>query len=88
MFIFTENERVCLREFRALATDSGGNEVLAGLSVEETAFLMSHRRKFVIGIRDHDAKKRALELNKKHEIVRLSILGAEIQRRNFDTPLQ
>ena len=87
MFAFTDSERAYLTEESALATDSAGIEVLAGLTVEETAFLTEHRRKFAVGIRDLGSKRRALELGEKHEVVRLAILGAEAHRRNSDAPL-
>ena len=45
MFSFTDDERTFLIEMRALSTDTNGDEILVGLTLEETAFYMNHSRK-------------------------------------------
>ena len=70
MFSFTDDERAYLTEMRAITTDAIGNEVLVGLTLEETAFYMDHARQFVTGERDHRNADRYLELHEKHEAAR------------------
>jgi hypothetical protein len=86
MFLFTEGERASLTEMRAITTDSKGQELLVGLNEEETAFCMEHRRKFLSGTRDRDNRARYLELNHRHELSRLAVLGTEIYVRNENPP--
>ena len=86
MFSFTDDERAYLTEMRAITTDAIGNEVLVGLTLEETAFYMDHARQFGTGERDHRNADRYLELHDKHEAARLGVLGAEIYLRNEDPP--
>jgi hypothetical protein len=86
MFAFTDEERAQLSEFRAITTDEQGREVLVGLTLEETAFYMAHVKRRPI-IPDREGRKRYIELDKKHELARLAVLGAEVQRRNENPPL-
>ena len=66
MFRFTEAERIELSESYAIATDALGREVLAGLSLEETAFVMAYERGF-IGIKRHRGRdERFVSLMNKH----------------------
>lgn len=83
MFRFSDSERVYLTEMRAISTDGDGNEVLVGLSLEETAWYMEHSRRFLTSERDRNSENRAryLQLHDKHEIARLGIVGAEHQLR-------
>ena len=67
-----------MSEMSSISKDEQGREILVGLDVEETAFLMDHRRKFAAGIRDHKGKKRAVELEEKHRLA----LYAVSQLRN------
>lgn len=82
MFAFTDEERAGRREGRSITTDAQGREVLAGLTLEETAEYMTHVRKVASGDRDREGRKRYLELHDKHEIARLQALRAEIDLRN------
>jgi hypothetical protein len=70
-FEFTHNERYWKKKFRALATDTQGNEVLVGLTLEETAFYMNCVRNFRDPHGGQEDSKRYLELHNKHgEIAR------------------
>ena len=81
MFTFTDAERMSLTESRALTTDSHGRELLVGLTLDETEVLMNHRRKFWRGDRDRANREYCLQLNRKHELARLEVLGTEIYVR-------
>ena len=87
MFSFTDDKRVYLTEMRAITTDASGNQILVGLTLEETDFYMDHARKFLTGERDRRNADRYLELHDKHEAARFSVLGAEIFLRNENPPL-
>lgn len=87
MPIFIDADRAFLAEMRAITTDSHGQEVLVGLSVEETAFYMNFAHQRTEGRGDSAATDRYLELHDKHERARLSVLGAENQLRN-DKPVR
>jgi hypothetical protein len=65
---FTEAERQYLTETRSLTQDEEGREVLVGLTYEESAALMAHRREFLAGNRllDPVALSMWLELAEKH----------------------
>ena len=76
-----------LSEMRAISTDSQANEVLVGLTLEETALYMAHSRAFLTDERDRTNRKKYLELHDKHEKARLEVLGAEIYVRNERPPL-
>ena len=78
MFEFTAAERMSLTENRALTTDPQGREILVGLTLDETMALMSHRRKFLQGDRDRANRGYCLELNRKHELARLEVIGTEV----------
>ena len=80
MFAFTEDERAYLRQVGALATDSRGNEVLAGLTAEETAFYVEYGRAWARGTRAAPGvREKYLALWRKHEQHRKAIVGAEEQ---------
>ena len=81
MFEFTESERAYLTEMQAIVTDEHGREVLVGLTYEETTAFMSHRRKFVMGPRDHDFREEFLKLHDKHEKARLRLLAMAVELR-------
>ena len=84
MTTFTDADRVYLNEMRALTTNSEGEEVLVGLTHQETKFFMEFSNKRLSGSQrssDED-RDRYLNLNEKHEKERLSILAAENQLRN------
>lgn len=88
MFSFTDDERSRLTDLYAISTDSHGQEVLVGLSIEETEFCMARRRRFMTANRDHDreSKSKFVDLMKRHEAARLSVLGAAVQLRNENPP--
>lgn len=86
MFAFTDTERAQLNEDRAITKNAQGQEVLVGLTEEETAFYMAHVRGFRAGVRDNDGKARYLELNQKHEHARFAVLGAEHVLRTENPP--
>jgi hypothetical protein len=85
MFSFTDDERAYLSEMRAMSTDASGNEILVGLTLEETAFYMNYTRKRLTGEHDHQHGERYLELHDKHEQARLEVLGTEIHLRTEKT---
>jgi hypothetical protein len=87
MFSFTNDERAYLTEMRSITTDTNGNEILVGLTLEETAFYMGRARQFLTGDRDRHNADRYLELHDKHEAARFGVLGAEIYLRNENPPL-
>jgi hypothetical protein len=64
----TEAERRYLTETRSLTRDEEGRDVLVGLTDEESAALMAHRREFSAGNRELDATALStwLELLEKH----------------------
>lgn len=80
-FEFTEIEKEWHTEMRGLAKDGQGRLVLVGLTYEETARLMDHRRAFGRGERRHEDKRAMIELHNKHERARLEIIGAEVESR-------
>lgn len=85
MSIFTDGNRVFLTEMRAITTNAKGQEILVGLTFEETEFYMGIvNRASREGLSDEDSD-RYLELRNKHEMSRLSVLAAENQLLN-DNP--
>ena len=69
---FTEAERQYLTATRSLTADEEGREVLVGLTDEESATLMAHRRGFSAGKRLLDTATLSswLELAERHELAR------------------
>ncbi len=82
MFSFTEDERGYLTEMRAITTNAQGQEILVGLTLEETAFYMCHTHQESTGKYNHGSNEQYLTLHDKHEAARHGILGAEIYLRN------
>lgn len=82
MFKFTDDEINHLKEMRAITTDSDGNEVLVGLTLEETEKYMAHSRAFLSRDRDFENRELYLKLREKHEKARLEVIGSEIYIRN------
>ncbi len=83
MTTLSETSRAYLLEIRALSTDSNGNEILVGLSVDETDFYLKFSELSTtndLDISDED-RSRYLELSEKHEATRLSIIDGEIELR-------
>ena len=64
-----QQERARLMESRILGKDDQGREVLIGLTVEETAFCVKHRRRLLSTDLDVDGidKERFMELMEKHK---------------------
>lgn len=89
MLDLNDVERGYLTETRALSVNPAGEEVLVGLTVDETAFVLDHMRRFLMSEREHDRerKKRFLDLHNKHEAARFAVLAAEIEKRN-DNPTE
>ena len=69
---FTEVERQYLTQTRSLIWDQQGREVLVGLTDEESAALMAHRRRFSAGntLPDTATLTTWLELAERHEHAR------------------
>ena len=85
----TPNERLWHTEMKGLSTDAAGNEILVGLTVEESIFLLEYvrvRAERGPGYREyrnaHFAKY--TELQNKHDIARLQVLQAESARKRDD----
>ena len=80
MFVLTEMQRAYLRKIRALSEDHQGNEVFAGLTLEE-----SMRFNFLSeSLLGQEHRKQAdvdeyLSLVQKHEHHRLQVLDAEME---------
>jgi hypothetical protein len=87
MFSFTEDERAYLTEMRKITTDARGNEVLVGLTLEETDFYINHTRQRITGEDNQRNGGKYLDLHEKHERARLEILGAEIYLRDENPTL-
>lgn len=80
----TEAERAFQTEMRGLSTDHDGNEILVGLTVEESTWYIEHNRQWLAERLDDSApnksregRVRHRELHEKHERARFQILGAE-----------
>lgn len=87
MSIFTDADRTYLTEMRSITTNSQGQEILVGLTPQETEFYMEYAKRRMDGTHrpDDRDRDRYLELHDKHECARLSVLAAESQLRN-DNP--
>jgi hypothetical protein len=85
MSIFTESDRIYLAEMRAITTDNQGQEVLVGLTRQETEFYMNYAKQRLEDTHRRDDAPLYLELHEKHERERMSILAAENQLR-IDKP--
>ena len=85
MLDLNDGERAYMQEMRILSTDRNGNEVMVGLSLEETLRMLEHNRRFLSGDRDRNESSRDdyLRLHEKHERARLQVLGAENELRNL-----
>ena len=74
VFAFTEEERAYLRQMGALAADRRGNEVLAGLTLEETAFYVEYGRAWASGVPAGPGdREKYLALSRKHERQRRAV---------------
>jgi DNA-binding MarR family transcriptional regulator len=81
----TDSQRAFYTEMRCLSTDAQGNEVLVGLTIEETEFYLQYiRQRRDRNFHNPEARKRYLGLHDKHDIARLAVLYAEIEKRNTD----
>lgn len=78
-----------MNEMRMLGKDQDGNEVMVGLTREETLRVLEHNRRFLANDRDRNKDVRAdyLKLHEKHERVRMQILSAENEARNLKGPM-
>jgi hypothetical protein len=75
-----------LTELRHISTDNEGREVLVGLTFEETNWFFAYlerRTSDAPRAREDDERYRALQA--RHELTRMQVVGAEIQKRT-DTP--
>ncbi|RON88445.1 hypothetical protein [Pseudomonas fluorescens] len=85
----TDSDRNYMNEMRMLGKDQDGNEVMVGLTREETLRMLEHNRRFLANDRDRSKEGRAdyLKLHEKHERVRMQILSAENEARNLKGPM-
>lgn len=88
MIEFTAGERTFLEEMRGLARDEKGQEVLAGLTLEETEFYVSYTRRRAVGERERDPanRDRFFALHEKHDLVRRQVILAESEARRDPSP--
>jgi hypothetical protein len=82
MLNITDSERAFLEEMRALARDGKGNEVLIGLTAEESQFYFDYvNERLVANMRRREDGDRYLKLHDKHEGARLAVIFAEAEAR-------
>ncbi len=85
MFAFTDAERTYFQEMRAIAKDERGQEVLVGLTYEETDFYLAYGRILGQPKRASRADRQVyLRLHDRHERMRLDVVGTEIYLRKED----
>ena len=84
MVELTAGERSFLEEKRGLAKDENGQEVLVGLTLEETEFYVNYTRKRAAGDREHDPanRERFFALHDKHDLARRQVILAENEARH------
>jgi hypothetical protein len=75
----SDAERQHLEWNRSLTTDIDGNEILQGLTVAESAELLTSRRERG---RDSGTRKRRIQLNTRVEAARLAAVRAEVEARD------
>ncbi len=83
----TKSERAYLAEMRALSTDKEGNEVVAGLTSEESLFYVLYAQRDLEGRTTKSDTSQYLALHDRHEKVRLAVLGAEMSLRDASPPI-
>ena len=88
MVEFTDGERAFLEEMRGLAKDGNGQEVLVGLTLEETDFYLNYTRRRAAGEREHDPanRDRFFALHDKHDLVRRQVILAENEAQRDPSP--
>jgi hypothetical protein len=85
---FDAGKRAYLNEMRMLSTDSAGNEIFVGLTVEESREYSRYINDLRPGSAgDSEAADRYLELHEKHESARRAVLLAENEARHDKPPL-
>lgn len=78
MLDINDADRAYLNELRALSTDSFGNEIFVGLTLEESIrFAVLSKRGLMSGNRSFDDGEEYLALHDKHEMARMRVLAAE-----------
>lgn len=85
MLNLSEGDRAYMIEMRMLSTDQEGNEVMVGLTLDETLRMLEYNRRFLANERDRSESARAdyRALQQRHERARLQVLGAENELRNL-----
>lgn len=85
MLDLNDGERAYMQDMRMPSTDTNGNEVMVGLTLEETLRMLEHSRRFLTGDRDRSESGQAdyMSLQRKHEFARRQVLGAENELRNL-----
>lgn len=78
MIELTAGERTFLEEMHGLAKDENGQEVLVGLTLEETEFYVTYTRRRAAGDRERDPanRDRFFALHDKHDLVRRQVMLA------------
>ncbi|MBK5395303.1 hypothetical protein JFU47_00875 [Pseudomonas sp. TH39(2020)] len=82
MLVLTDMQRAYHRKLRALSTDLQGNEIFAGLTIEES-MRFNFLSESLLGQehRTQEDVNEYLTLHEKHEHDRLQVLGAETEAR-------
>lgn len=83
---FTDGERVFLNEMRMLSTDNKGNEIFVGLTLEESQEYYKYTRTGFCHRANMDSLDHEIELGDKHELARHTVLAAEIDARENNSP--
>ena len=89
MLDLTDDARAYMSEMRILSTDFEGNEIMVGLTRDETLRMLEHNRRFLANDRDRNEKSRGdyLALHERHEKARLQVLFAENEARQLNGPM-
>lgn len=82
---FSDEEREILNNMRLLTRDSNGNEVLVGLTLEETDFYFNYKEGCKKG-ENPIGSDRYLELHQKHELSKQRVIFAEAEIRAKNPP--
>ncbi|VVO44895.1 hypothetical protein [Pseudomonas fluorescens] len=86
MLVLTDMQRAYLKKIRALSEDHQGNEVFAGLTLEES-IRFNFLSESLLG-QEHRTQEDVdeyLSLVQKHEYYRLQVLGAEIEAQQISS---
>jgi hypothetical protein len=84
----TDKQRAAKQSFSSLSTDGEGNEILVGLTFEESGWFLDYQDRRLKPRRDdraHEDKLRYLELASRHDFARVQVLGAVYEAKQKPT---